>query len=135
MLIHVKAVHYDFYKRRINELCAMYPELFNKQFPWPLAIGIHRKLAEETSFSPAEIKVLLRIWTHRFEYLAMGQSVGSRMDLKGALSLMSPEHVGQFVQYHKRMRPASVLRFAKHFHKRFGNPAFIAVPVKERHDH
>ncbi|MCS5736931.1 ProQ/FinO family protein, partial [Herbiconiux daphne] len=65
MLIYVKAVHYDFYKRRIDELCDQFPGVFNKRFPHLLAIGIHKQLAERTSFTEKEIGVLLRVWTHR----------------------------------------------------------------------
>lgn len=132
MLIFVKAVHYDFYKRRINELCEAFPVAFNKHFPQPLAIGIHHQLAARTSFSPKEISVLLRIWTHRIEYLAMGQSVGSRVDLDGNLSLIAPEHVVGFVNVHKRMSDSFIVRFSKRFEKEFGRPAFIAVPISQR---
>lgn len=132
MLIYVKAVHYDFYKRRIDELVSAFPNAFNKRFPHPLAIGIHHQLAARTQFSPKEISVLLRIWTHRIEYLAMGCSIGSRVDLDGNLTLIDPEHVKGFVAVHKRMSDAFVKRFAKSFQKEFGRPAFIAVPISQR---
>ena len=132
MLIHVKATHYDFYKRRINELCDAFPLAFSKSFPHPLVIGIHKQLAERTSFTPKEISVLLRIWTHRAEYLAMGQSVGSRVDLDGNLTLMSEEHVKGFVAIHPKMRDHFIKGFSKRFKKAYGRPAFLAVPISLR---
>lgn len=134
MLIHVKAVHYDFYKRRIGDLVAAFPHAFNKCFPHPLAIGIHKQIVERTDFTAKEVSVLLRVWTHRAEYLAMGQSIGSRIDLDGNLSLMSPEHVRCFVNYHKRMNPKFIKAFTTIFGKAFGRPAFLAVPISERQE-
>ncbi|MFW3388651.1 UNVERIFIED_CONTAM: ProQ/FINO family protein [Kocuria sp. CPCC 205274] len=132
MLIYVKAVHYDFYKRRIDELVSAFPHAFNKQFPHPLAIGIHKQLEERTGFSPKEISVLLRIWTHRIEYLSMGCSVGSRVDLDGNLTLISADHIKGFVAAHEKMSDHFVKRFSKHFLKVYGRPAFIAVPISQR---
>lgn len=132
MLIRSKAVHFDFYKRRINELVEQFPSVFDKAFPYPLAIGIHEELAKRTEFSSVEIAALLRIWTHRCEYYCMAQSVGSRVDLDGNLTLMTPEHVAYFASVHPRISDEAIKHFAHIFRKKFGRPAFIAVPIKLR---
>lgn len=127
------AVEFDFYKRRIGELCEQYPNIFNKRMPLPLAVGVHHQLVEDTEFSYEEISVLLKIWVRRWEYLCMAASLGRRFDLDGnETGWIAPEELKGFIKGTIRLRPAVLKIFCKRFLKETGRPALICVPIKER---
>lgn len=125
-------VKFDFYVRRIGELQAQFPDIFNKAFPPILAVGIHRQLVERTNFTKKEISAILSVWVSRIEYVAMGQSQSVRTDLDGNLTLITDEHRQGFVSNHPEMGEKFIARFARRYLKTFGVPAFINVPIKMR---
>lgn len=132
---HIGPVIYDFYIRRMPELQAQFPEVFRKEFPTPLGIGIHKQLALETDFNSREISALLNVWTNRWEYIAMACSVRERINLDGSTVLINETHKEGFVEHFNKLHPNSITEFAKRFHKRFGRPAFLNVPMKVRDSH
>lgn len=128
-------IEIDFYKRRIGELCEQFPEVFNKRMPLPLALGTHRKLLELTSFNEKEIKVLLKVWTGRWEYSCMATSVGVRYDLEGKESgVITETQINGFIPRVIKTRKPRLKIFCKRFLKTVGRPALIAVPVSKRPD-
>ena len=66
-------------------LQSRWPNLFDKERPIPLAIGIHVEIAEATGFNERAISKFLGHWTHRSRYLAALARGDSRMDLNGDL--------------------------------------------------
>lgn len=127
------AVEFDFYKRRIGELCAQFPEAFNKRFPLPLSIGIHIQLLEATQFTEEEIHVLLKIWVNRWEYKCMATSSGRRFDVFGVESgwIHASEMVG-FIKQTVNLRPQVLRIFCKRYLKATGRPALICIPINQR---
>lgn len=131
------AVKYDFYKRRMQELIDLYPHLFDKRYPVPLAIGIHKKLIKETHFTKQEISALLWVWVHRFEYVMMALSMGSRVDMDGKLTLISDEDRLGFIAAYKQYtinnrRQKRIEKFCKRHLKVFGRPALLGLPIRDR---
>ncbi|CCA66306.1 hypothetical protein P11600560 [Erwinia phage phiEa116] len=74
----ITAVSKDFYNRRMGELVKQFPNVFNKSLPMPLAIGVHKTLAEQTEFSRKEINAMLSVWTRRHEYVCAAVTHGFR---------------------------------------------------------
>ncbi|WWQ70858.1 hypothetical protein YGAWVPHU_CDS0136 [Salmonella phage SeKF_13] len=67
----ITAVSKDFYNRRMGELVKQFPNVFNKSLPMPLAIGVHKVLAEQTDFTRKEISLLC----FRYGLVVMSMSV------------------------------------------------------------
>lgn len=127
------AVEFDFYKRRIGELCEQFPEAFNKRFPLPLSIGIHHQLLESTQFTEKEISALLKVWVNRWEYKCMATSVGRRFDIFGVESgWIHAKEMNGFIKETVRLRPQVLRIFCKRYLKKTGRPALICIPVGDR---
>ena len=65
---------YSIYKSNIGKLIELYPFIFNKKAPKPLAIGFFQQLCMDVrendyDLSNAVIRAALTIWTNRHEYL------------------------------------------------------------------
>lgn len=128
----IKAVEYDFYIRRMPELIKQFPSVFDKKYPKVLSIGIDRQIAEQTDFTLEEAGVLMKIWTARREYKAMGCSVNRRHDLDGFSSPMSEAHMQCFIGHFKKFPYGFVPKYAEGFKKQFKRPAFLNVPIPVR---
>ena len=123
----------DFYKRRIAELCNQFPAVFNKQFPLPLAIGVHKELEKLTSFTPAEINVILKVWTLRWEYICMAASVGKRYDLDGnQVGYIDEGPLKHYSSVVVRMKPRKLVDFCKRYEAAFRRPALLCIPISMR---
>ncbi|MCS5736629.1 ProQ/FINO family protein [Herbiconiux daphne] len=127
------AVQYDFYKRRIGELCERFPAVFNKALPLTLAKGIHHQLVEETDFTEEEIHILLRVWCKRWEYKCMAVSTGRRWDLSGNdVGLIESSELVSFIRETVNLRPQKLKIFCKRYLKATGRPGLICIPIKDR---
>lgn len=62
---------YRVYKANIDKLIELYPNIFNKKAPKPLAIGLYQQLAMDVQvvLTNTVLRAVLMIWTNRFEYL------------------------------------------------------------------
>lgn len=60
------------YKVNIGTLIAVYPHIFDKCMPIPLAIGIHDQIVRDgsTDLSRTMIGDCLKVWCQRIEYAA-----------------------------------------------------------------
>ncbi|MFW3388416.1 UNVERIFIED_CONTAM: ProQ/FINO family protein, partial [Kocuria sp. CPCC 205274] len=105
----VTAVDYDFYKRRFPELQEQFPVVFNKLYPLPLFVGVHKALEENTNFTPKEISALLNIWVQRHEYSCMACSIGRRYDLDGKdAGEIDPLEMTGFIKAVVRLHPNAI---------------------------
>lgn len=65
---------HSIYKSNIDKLIKLYPFIFNKKAPKPLAIGFFQQLCMDVrendyNLSNAVLRAALTIWTNRHEYL------------------------------------------------------------------
>lgn len=118
--------HIEFYRRVFPELKALNPQLFNKSFPLPLAIGIHKELAERTRFSPKEISILLAVWTRRSEYLFMMSNSEHRYDLELNQTELAIEHYNDAIV--KVINESGTKRYRR-WAKRFAKLNEVATTV------
>ncbi|QYW06075.1 RNA chaperone [Shewanella phage vB_SspS_KASIA] len=67
----MKNNQYRVYKSNIDKLIELYPDIFNKKAPKPLAIGLYQQLAMDVqvTLTNTVLRSVLMIWTNRFEYL------------------------------------------------------------------
>ena len=127
----VSPVQYDFYQRRMPELIAQFPHMFNKKFPEPLAIGTTQELVELTNFTEFEIGQLLYVWCGRHEYLCMATSVGSRVALDGSMKLMNQTQLRAFQINVLRLNPKRLRQFARDFQVMYERNAFASFTADE----
>ena len=85
------------YKKNIGIIIQKFPEVFNKENPMILKVGIHHDLVRETGLSGVTVRSVLCCWTSRAEYRKVGARGGCRVDLAGCpVSEISQEHVERF---------------------------------------
>lgn len=58
------AIH-GLYLKNIGTLTSLYPAIFNKEFPMPLAIGTRESLLKMKVLSPYVLGAVLSCWTCR----------------------------------------------------------------------
>lgn len=81
------------YKKHIGILIAQFPDIFNKEDPKILKVGINRDLVQATGLSGITIRRLLCCWTSRVEYRKVGARGGCRVDLDGnSVEPISEDH-------------------------------------------
>lgn len=125
----VTPAQYEFYKRRMPEIISRYPELFNKRFPEPLAIGITKQLAEATGMTKKEIGHLLYVWCGRHEYLMMMCSSRFRHGLDFMVSSeISDVHRYGYFKRVNGMRTGTVRRWVRDFETAFEVKPFDFMP-------
>lgn len=130
---YITIVAYDFYKRRIGELCEMFPVVFNKKFPLPLNVGVHEVLPRLTGFSQKEINALLRVWVSRREYASMAVSHGWRYDLAGNPTYkIAEDQLSGFIAIVGRQKGRTLHRWSMAYREKYGRPGFLFVPMDKR---
>lgn len=132
---NVTAVEYDFYIRNMPKLIKAYPNIFDKKFPKILSLDIREQIVENTDFTTEQADALMKIWTRRREYKAMGCSVTSRYSLDGFQRPLTQAHIMCFVGHFKSMPWGFPGKFAAGFKKLFKRPAFTHVPAPVRIDY
>lgn len=92
----MKSNQYRVYKANIGKLIGLYPDIFNKKVPKPLAIGFYQQLAmdAQVDLTNTVLRSVLMIWTNRFEYLReIIKPNAVRYNLDGSIqSEVSAEH-------------------------------------------
>lgn len=124
----ITPIQYDFYKRRMPELIARFPHLFDKRFPIPLAIGITQEIADWSEFSYLEASVLLKVWCARNEYKMMMCSVGSRQDTQGNMTLLEAKHLDHAASFLPHIHRKRISTFARAFRLEYGLNPFKLIP-------
>lgn len=127
---------YAAYKKSIGQLEKLFPATFNKEFPLPLVIGVHKQIQAVTGWSKWQLHAVMCIWTARMEYTMMACSTGKRHDLNGNISVpMSDDtiayYTGKLNSYKDRV---CIKTFCVDYGQAFGRPALICVPIKSRPD-
>lgn len=126
---------YKIYKANINKLIALYPNLFNKEFPLPLAIGIDKLLKPQLGLSCRQISAVLRCWTNRKEYQFMLCSVYGRYHIDGLFSELRTEHSvsERTLKFVRNQKLGDVIEFMKAFEKRYRHSAFqLLTPYQKQ---
>ncbi len=105
---------FELYKEHIDSLIRAFPEVFNKDNPQILPIGVHKQLINYVSFSEDTLSAVLQVWTHRCEYKAKMSCGGLRFDLNGcAVSAISKWEVENAVKWVCRFRKKSTIESAQ----------------------
>jgi sRNA-binding protein len=71
------------FRQMRKQLQARWPDLFDKDHPVPLAIGIDREIVLRTGFKPNRVHRFLAYWTHRKRYRWSLEHSEYRLDLDG----------------------------------------------------
>lgn len=95
-------VQHAVYKRHIDKLIAAHPEVFNKDAPKALKVGIHREVAKQHRIHFDSIAAILSCWVNRLEYRTMLAAGGFRHDLQGNV-------VGQITTHQRERAAKSVI--------------------------
>lgn len=107
----MKNDQYRVYKSNIDKLIELYPVIFNKKAPKPLAIGLYQQLAMDVqvNLTNTVLRSVLMIWTNRFEYLReVIKPNAVRYNLDGSVqSEVSTEHRLAAIQRQHKNRLAS----------------------------
>ena len=107
----MKNNQYRVYKANIDKLIELYPFIFNKKAPKPLAIGLYQQLAMdgEHGLTNTVLRSVLMIWTNRFEYLReVIKHDAKRYNLDGSVQgEVTPEHRTAAIIRQRRNRSAS----------------------------
>lgn len=127
-----KKLAYLTYKENIDLLVKLYPASFNKQFPLPLELNVHKEIARKTGWSAEKTSMVLNIWTTRMEYVMMACSTGKRFKLHSVAmkirSPIDPEPMAGFSNRLKSFRDRGrVVKFKHDFLYKFGYEAFQFV--------
>lgn len=102
---------YSIYKSNIDKLIGLYPDIFNKKAPKPLAIGLYQQLAMDVhvNLTNTVLRSVLMIWTKRHEYLRETIKPNAvRYNLDGSVhGEVSAEHRLAAIQRQHKNRLAS----------------------------
>lgn len=127
----ITAVSKDFYNRRMGELVKQFPNVFNKSLPMPLAIGVHKVLAEQTDFTRKEINALLSVWTRRHEYVCAAVTHGFRVDLNGEfVEEISEEHLYGFSRAFDNLTKKQKAGFTRRWNRADTADQFVCEPFE-----
>lgn len=75
---------YEANRKALDELCELYPEVFNPAQPKPLQIGIHETLAADGKLSKTRIRRALNLYVRMRKYIACLTTEGAdRVTLGG----------------------------------------------------
>lgn len=119
------AIH-GLYLKNIGTLTSLYPAIFNKEFPMPLAIGTRESLLKMKVLSPYVLGAVLSCWTCRREYTMMALSgLGTRFDIYGDTSPISAWDMAAFASSFEKFKNKSLVEdFGIRFENKFGYKAF-----------
>lgn len=99
--------HKTLYRHMREVIRSDFPDLFRPNDPTPLAIGIHRELAQHYKgrFNSKQIRIFLKFWCSRREYHEAVASGQARLGIAGEVRTISIEHR----DFHNRFvtRPAT----------------------------
>lgn len=102
------------YKANIDTLIAVYPHLFNKLIPLPLALGIQDQIVNDgsTGLSRTMIGDCLNIWCKRVEYAASTRHKNAqRHNLNLTIAEpVSDEHKARAARVHDAKRHKAKIR-------------------------
>lgn len=65
----MRASVFDVYKCFIGKMCKHCPEVFDKDNPKPLCIGVNKQVEQATGLPRNIVKACLSVWVNRVEYL------------------------------------------------------------------
>lgn len=110
----MKNPKYRIYKSNIDKLIELYPHIFDKKAPKPLAIGFFQELCMDVrdngyNLSNSVLRAAMTIWTNRFEYLREVIKPNSvRYNLDGSVQgAVSDDHRGAAIKRQHKNRLAS----------------------------
>ncbi|MDN3650391.1 ProQ/FINO family protein [Reinekea marina] len=70
-------------RKALDELCELYPEVFNPKEPKPLQIGIHAAIAEDGKLSKTRIRRALNLYVRMRSYIACLKEGAERVTVGG----------------------------------------------------
>ncbi|TCS43044.1 ProQ/FINO family protein [Reinekea marinisedimentorum] len=74
---------YEANRKALEELCTLYPEVFNTSSPKPLQIGVHKAIAEDGKLSKTRIRRALNLYVRMRRYIACLQEGADRVTIGG----------------------------------------------------
>ena len=77
---------YEANRKALDELCELYPEVFNPTQPKPLQIGIHEALAADGKLSKTRIRRALNLYVRMRKYIACLTTEGAERVTLGGTS-------------------------------------------------
>lgn len=78
---------YEANRKALDELCELYPEVFNPAQPKPLQIGVHEAVAEDGKLSKTRIRRALNLYVRMRKYVACLTTEGAdRITLGGEVT-------------------------------------------------
>lgn len=75
---------YEANRKSLDELCTLYPELFNPSAPKPLQIGIHEAVAADGKLSKTRIRRALNLYVRMRKYVASIKEDADRITIDGS---------------------------------------------------
>lgn len=127
---------FEVYKSNIDKLIELFPAVFNKEFPLPLAIGAHKQINAVVKWKPWKLHAVMAVWTARMEYVLMACSTGKRYDLNGnVVGTMSKENISFYtIKLNSYKNKVRIRDFCISYIKANGRPALSTIPIKSRPD-
>lgn len=90
---------YEANRKALDELCSLYPEVFNTASPKPLQIGIHKAIAEDGKLSKTRIRRALNLYVRMRRYIACLKDGAERVTIGGkAAGLVTAEEAQHAVE-------------------------------------
>ncbi|EAR09534.1 ProQ/FINO family protein [Reinekea blandensis] len=77
---------YEANRKALDELCELYPEVFNPTQPKPLQIGIHEAIAADGKLSKTRIRRALNLYVRMRKYIACLTTEGAERVTLGGVS-------------------------------------------------
>ena len=74
---------YEANRKALDELCTLYPEVFDMAAPKPLQIGVHTAIAEDGKLSKTRIRRALNLYVRMRRYIACLTEGAERITLGG----------------------------------------------------
>lgn len=81
-----KNKEYEANRKALEELCTLYPEVFNLQQPKPLQIGIHETIAADGKLSKTRIRRALNLYVRSRRYIACLTEGAERITLNSEVT-------------------------------------------------
>jgi ProP effector len=75
---------YEANRKALDDLCELYPEVFNPKEPKPLQIGIHAAIAEDGKLSKTRIRRALNLYVRLRKYIACLTEGAERITVGGS---------------------------------------------------
>lgn len=122
------------YLDNVDRLIALNPEVFNKKFPLPLKVGIHKDIKGLLGLPARQTNALVSMWCSRAEYKFMLLSGHMRRDINGKIVDAEETHITNRVitSFNKRLSGKRKKQFALDHKEFFGYEAFCSVKGKKK---